>query len=231
MGSRMTRLKQPRTPATENNLTIRAMTWELTSNFCIGLYNAAPITQLIPPVAAQSRDSPPWAGLQAARGYDNNDELSDYLFAVRPSFCFCPGTGRRGACGSPSAEPPPRLREAWGGITPGRFGPFMPLEAAAGAAATGVAGISGAIGTADAAKGSSKEEARAMAPEPQPRSHRPCRPGAETGEQSVRAPSRSPDFRGETRVAVRRPAASDGAMGRGGGLSKEKTRDQHAVYR
>ena len=133
---------------------------------------------------------------------------------------FCPGTGRRGACGSPSAEPPPRLREAWG-ITPGRLGPLMPvevmpLEAPAGAAATGVAGISGASGTAAAAMGSSKKEARAMALEPQHRSHQPCRPGAETGEQSTRAPSRSPDFRGETRVAVRRPAAGDGAMGRGG---------------
>ena len=138
---------------------------------------------------------------------------------------FCPGTGRRGACGSPSAEPPPRLREA-GGITPGRLGPFMPLEAPAGAAATGVAGISGASGTAAAAKGSSKREARAMAPEPQPRSRRPCRPGAETGEQSARARSRSPDFRRETRVAVRRPAAGDGAMGRGG-LEQGK---KHVIY-
>jgi hypothetical protein len=58
-----------------------------------------------------------------------------------------------------------------------------------------------------------------MALEPQPRSHQPCRPGAETGEQSARARSRSLDFRGETRVAVRRQAAGDGAMGRGG-LSK-----------
>jgi hypothetical protein len=138
---------------------------------------------------------------------------------------FCPGTGRRGACGSPSAEPPPRLREA-GGITPGRFGPFMPLGAPAGAVATGVAGISGASGTAAAAKGSSKMEARAMAPEPQPRSRRPCRPGAETGEQSARARSRSPDFRRETRVAVRRPAAGDGAIGRGG-LEQGK---KHVIY-
>jgi len=58
----------------------------------------------------------------------------------------------------------------------------MPLGAPAGAAATGVAGISGASGTAAAAKGSSKKEARAMALEPQPRSHQPCRPGAEAGE-------------------------------------------------
>jgi len=115
----------------------------------------------------------------AAMGYDSTDGLPIYRFAVRAT--FCPGTGRRGACGCPSAEPPPRLRET-GGITPGRLGPLMAMGAPAGAAATGVAGVSGAIGTADAAKGSSKKDARAMALEPQPRSHQPCRPGAEVGE-------------------------------------------------
>ena len=130
-----------------------------------------------------------------------------YLFAVRPSFCFCPGTGRRGACGSPSAEPLARLREA-GGITPGRFGPFMPVGTPAGADATGV---SGAIGTAAAAKGSSKKEASAMAPEPQPRS-RACL-----------------DFRVETRVAVRCPAAGDEVMG--GGMNKgENTCSTRALH-
>jgi hypothetical protein len=94
----------------------------------------------------------------------------------------------------------------------------MPLGAPAGAAAPGVAGISGAIGTADAAKGSSKKEAKAKALEPQPRSHQPCRPGAESGESFARARSKSLDFRGETRVAVRRPTAGGGVMGEG--LSK-----------
>ena len=145
----------------------------------------------MPSVVAQNCAPRPWAERHAARGDDSIDGLPVYLFAVRPSFCFCPGTGRRGACGSPSAEPPARLREA-GGITPGRFGPFMPVGAPAGADATGV---SGAIGTAATAKGSSKKEARAMAPEPQPRSR------ASLG------------FRAETRVGVGCPAAGDGAMG------------------
>jgi hypothetical protein len=86
--------------------------------------------------------------------------------------------------------------------------------------------IGRATAAAAAAMGSSKKEARAMALEPQPRSHQPCRPGAETGEQSARARSRSLDFRGETRVAVRRQAAGDGAMGRGG-LEQGK---QHVIY-
>ena len=103
----------------------------------------------------------------------------------------------------------------------------MPLGAPAGAAATGVAGISGASGTAAAAMGSSKKEARAMALEPQPRSHQPCRPGAEAGEQSARARSRSLDFRGESRVAVRWPVAGDGAMGRG----RLKQGEKHMIYK
>ena len=103
----------------------------------------------------------------------------------------------------------------------------MPLGGPAAAAATGVAGISGASGTAAAAMVSSKKEARAMALEPQPRSHQPCRPGAEPGELSARAPSRSPDFRGETRVAVRWPAAGDGAMGRG----RLEQGEKHMIYK
>jgi len=75
----------------------------------------------------------------------------------------------------------------------------MPLGAPTGVAATGVPGVSGAIGTADAAKGSSKKGARAMAPVPQPRSRARL------------------DFRVETRVAVGWPAAGDGVMG---GVSK-----------
>jgi len=155
----------------------------------------------MPSVVAQNCAPRPWAERHAAMGYAARRQgrrqhrwVPVYLFAVRPSFCFCPGTGRRGACGSPSAEPPARLREA-GGITPGRFGPFMPLGAPAGADATGVAGISGAIGTAAAAKGSSRKEARAMAPEPQPRSRA------------------SLDFRAETRVGVGCLAAGDEVMG------------------
>ena len=69
--------------------------------------------------------------------------------------------------------------------------------------------MSGAIGTADAAKGSSTKDARAMAPEPQPRS-RAFRPGAAAGERPAQAQPRSLDFRAETRVAVRCPAAGDG---------------------
>jgi hypothetical protein len=70
----------------------------------------------------------------------------------------------------------------------------MPVGAPAGAEA---AGVSGAIGTAAAAKGSSKKESRAMPPEPQPRSRA------------------SLDFRAETKVAVGCPAAGDEVMGGG----------------
>ena len=150
--------------------------------YCIRLYKATPTGKPMPSVVAQNCSPLPSAGAARRHGLRQHRRVAGYRFAVMAS--FCPGTGRRGACGSPSAEPPPRLREA-GGIAPGRLGPFMSLGAPAGAAATGVAGISGASGasgTAAAAKGSSKNEARAMALVPQPRSHQPCRPGAEAGE-------------------------------------------------